>query len=134
MTTIETTDQRIERLEAELAAAKAERDRPKVWKPWYGGWYWFISGHNEVLRAVWDGGGRDCARYSIGNVFLTEESARRERDRRILIADMRRWAEERGLRLKLEAHFGYDNLSDLAKGEDEFVRQFADRLHLLSGE
>lgn len=133
MSETETLDQHIERLEAELTAAKAERDSPKAWKPERGETYVCLSAAGPMWQA-WSGADADAERYERGNVFRTWEEAEREDARRILIAEMRMWCNERGYGFGLEPvalrDYGYGPMPTLIN----LSNIFADRFHLLSDE
>ena len=51
-------------------------DKPKRWKPEKGEMYWFVSDSPlEVDSIIWDGDDHDEYRYSMGNVYKTQEKA-----------------------------------------------------------
>lgn len=56
--------------------------------------YWAIDDEGSVFRAWWSEDGLDKNRYKVGNVFVTDEEARRERDRRILLTHFRQFRDK----------------------------------------
>ena len=56
--------------------------------------YWVINSEGEVLRSWWSEDGFDKNRCQVGNVFITEEEARKERDRRILLTRFRQFRDK----------------------------------------
>ena len=56
--------------------------------------YWLINNDGEISRSWWSRDGIDKCRCEIGNVFLTEEEATKERDRRILLTRFRQFRDK----------------------------------------
>ena len=56
--------------------------------------YWLINNDGEISRSWWSRDGIDKCRCEIGNVFLTEEEANKERDRRILLTRFRQFRDK----------------------------------------
>ena len=52
-----------------------KKSKPKVWKPEYGDWYWYISSDGQVYNCEWENDRIDQERYSMGNCFRTKEEA-----------------------------------------------------------
>nr|DAU43910.1 MAG TPA: hypothetical protein [Caudoviricetes sp.] len=53
--------------------------------------YWFINQVGCVFSSRWIEDGFDTRRCKIGNIFLTEDEAKKERDRRILLTRFRQF-------------------------------------------
>ena len=45
------------------------KSKPKVWKPEYGDWYWYISSDGQVDNCEWVNGPIDYGRYSMGKLL-----------------------------------------------------------------
>lgn len=56
--------------------------------------YWLINNDGEISRSWWSRDGIDKCRCEIGNVFLTEEEAEKERDKRILLTRFRQFRDK----------------------------------------
>ena len=56
--------------------------------------YWFLNQVGNVFPSWWSEDDFDTCRYKIGNVFLTEDEAIKERDRRILLTRFRHFRDK----------------------------------------
>lgn len=71
-----------------------KKSKPKVWKPEYGDWYWYISSDGQVDNCEWVNGPIDYGRYSMGNCFRTKEEARIAREKQKIKTELQRFADE----------------------------------------
>lgn len=79
----------------ERASQKEEKkSEPKIWKPEYGNWYWYISSDGQVDNCEWVNGPIDLGRYSMGNCFRTKEEARIAREKQKIKTELQRFADE----------------------------------------
>jgi hypothetical protein len=83
-------------LEAELAGKRDElfrlmQKQEEKQKPWpqVGDEYWIIVSVGNISYRVWGGNDFDLSCQSIGNIFRTEEEAKRELEARKVIAELR---------------------------------------------
>lgn len=65
-----------------------------VVKPEIGTIYHVIDSRNKALMSSWQNNTGDNERFSINNVFLTEENAQKQADRNKLLAEIQRFADE----------------------------------------
>ena len=56
--------------------------------------YWFLNQVGNVFPSWWSEDDFDTCRYKIGNVFLTEDEAIKERDRRILLTRIKQFRDK----------------------------------------
>lgn len=61
--------------------------------PKLGDEYWYLNPGGQVCRGVWDGITADRMRLEIGNVFKTREEAEFESEKRLVIAELKKYAE-----------------------------------------
>lgn len=83
------TAEKIEALQKqidELKASLVNGEWPKM-----GDEYWFLD-CGDIRRSWWDNDDLDRKRKQRGNIYRTEEEAKRADDRRILIAEIREFA------------------------------------------
>src|SRR5574344_566352 len=80
----------IEKKENEIKAEKID----KAWKPKEGDTYYYLYSDGDIAIVKWNDNTMDNSRYNIGNCFKTEELATKERDKRILLTELERWALE----------------------------------------
>lgn len=79
----------------ERSEAKEEKkSKPKVWKPEYGDWYWYISSDGQVDNCEWVNGPINYGRYSMGNCFRTKEEASIAREKQKIKTELQRFADE----------------------------------------
>jgi hypothetical protein len=71
-----------------------KKSKPKVWKPEYGDWYWYISSDGQVDNCEWVNGPIDYGRYSMGNCFRTKEEAGIAREKQKIKTELQRFADE----------------------------------------
>ena len=71
-----------------------KKSEPKIWKPEYGDWYWYISSDGQVDNCEWVNGPIDLGRYSMGNCFRTKEEARIAREKQKVETELQRYADE----------------------------------------
>lgn len=87
----------------ERANKKEEKkSEPKIWKPEYGDWYWYISSDGQVDNCEWVNGPIDRGRYSMGNCFKTKEEAEFAREKQKVKTKLQRFADEHNDPEKLE--------------------------------
>lgn len=79
-----------------------KKSEPKIWKPEYGDWYWYISSDGQVDNCEWVNGPIDYGRYSMGNCFRTKEEARIAREKQKIKTELQRYADEHNDPEKLE--------------------------------
>jgi hypothetical protein len=75
-----TKEERIAKLEKELAELKEEVETEKEW-PKCGDKYWVFDGEGTLHPAVWEGTYYEVERRWIGNIFRSEEEAWRTKHR-----------------------------------------------------
>lgn len=85
---IEIATKRLTELKA-AEAAQAEKAWPQV-----GDTYFFVDGDGDVVESQWDSYLIDASRMNIGNVFRTVAEAEHEIDRRKVLTELRRLAQE----------------------------------------
>ena len=56
--------------------------------------YWIITGRGDICASWWGNDSIDQIRCEIGNIFLTEEKAEKERERRILLTRFRQFRDK----------------------------------------
>lgn len=77
--------------------ANKEEKKSNLWKPSHGEDYYYIEWDGDVARDEWDGGSYDEDAYAIGNCFETKKEAEFEVERRKVIVELKRFAEENGV-------------------------------------
>lgn len=84
--------ERIEQMEADLAKLKAEVEAEAAIEgvPEYGQRYWWIDVDGGFTRTKWENDWCDQKCYELGNVFLTQEAAEQELERRLITAELKR--------------------------------------------
>ena len=60
----------------------------------YNEGYWFVDSKGEISRSCWYQDDFDTTRYEIGNAFLTEEAAKKEREKLILLTRFRQFRDK----------------------------------------
>ena len=87
----------------------------KVWEPKYGEEYWFITGDGTIyedIPAFTDRLSDHRDRYELGNCFKTKEEAQKAKEKAIIIAQLKRYAEEHNtekMGFEKDVHYiGYD--------------------------
>lgn len=60
----------------------------------YNEGYWFVDSKGEISRSCWYQDDFDTTRYEIGNAFLTEEEAKKERDKHALLTRFRQFRDK----------------------------------------
>lgn len=118
------------------------KKKPRVWKPKYGGNYWFIFTDGDIGKTLWYDKDIDLGRYSIGNCFRTEEEAIFVREKQKVKVLLQRFADEHNDPDKEEwdgnhSHFSivYEALSEesirvsrtLGAGRDESITYFTSK-------
>ena len=73
---------------------KVAEVKPRVWKPEYGDWYWYISSDGQVDNCEWVNGPIDLGRYAMGNCFRTKEKATFAREKQKIKTELQRFADE----------------------------------------
>lgn len=104
----------------ERANQKEEKkSEPKIWKPEYGNWYWYIGSDGQVDNCEWVNGPIDRGRYSMGNCFRTKEEARIAREKQKVKTELQRFADEHNDSdqeewdgAKFHYYIGYDVIED----------------------
>jgi hypothetical protein len=86
-------------IESILKMAEAEvlselEQKTRVWKPTEGDHYFYYDSICSVNSSVWSGCWIDQARFNCGDCYRTEEEAFFAAERRKVIAELRRFAEE----------------------------------------
>ena len=71
-----------------------KKSEPKIWKPEYGDWYWYIGSDGQVDNCEWVNGPIDYGRYSMGNCFRTKEEARIAREKQKIKTELQRFADK----------------------------------------
>ena len=72
-----------------------EKPKPKsVWDLKNGDVYYFLTSYGYIMKTVWVNTDADNEKLSIGNAFLTEEDAEFARERRKVIAKLKKYAKE----------------------------------------
>ena len=92
-----TTNKAISELKCEIEKKENEIKEErvsKVWKPEYGETYYFIDSEGKIIKSKWTNHEFDDSRYILGNCFKTQQEAEKEKDKLILIADLKRFAQE----------------------------------------
>lgn len=56
--------------------------------------YWFVDSKGDISRSCWYQDNFDTTRYEIGNAFLTEEAAKKEREKCILLTRFRQFRDK----------------------------------------
>lgn len=79
-----------------------KKSEPKIWKPEYGNWYWYIGSDGQVDNCEWVNGPIDRGRYSMGNCFRTKEEAEFAREKQKIKTELQRFADEHDDPEKLE--------------------------------
>ena len=90
-------------LDERLAAIKAEmlqkfeetQEEQEDVFPKYGDKYYYLTVRGNIESAIWTDGEFDRCLLAIGNLFKTEEEAKFERERRKVIAELKKYAEDR---------------------------------------
>lgn len=68
-----------------------QKPKPKtVWDLQYGDEYWFISPEGDISCDIWEDYEADNDRRNVGNCYLTEEYGNFVRERKKVIAEMKR--------------------------------------------
>lgn len=70
------------------------RKTKRTGKPKVGEEYFYIDSYGQVLRSKWSNDIWDEYRYGIGNVFFTSEDAEFEVERRKVLTELQRYADE----------------------------------------
>lgn len=87
----------------ERANQKEEKkSEPKIWKPEYGEWYWFIGSDGQINNDEWANDQMNRGIYSIGNCFRTKEEAEFAREKQKIKTELQRFANEHNDPEKLE--------------------------------
>lgn len=73
---------------------KEKKSEPKIWKPEYGEWYWFIGTDGQISNCEWANDRIDRGRYSMGNCFKTKEEATFAREKQKIKIELQRFADE----------------------------------------
>ena len=89
---------------AKLESKIEEEEVNEVWKPKDDEFYCYMTSDGGISGCDWDNDTTDKYRYMIGNCFKTEKEAEKARDKLILIADLKRFAEENN-----EGKFNWSN-------------------------
>ncbi len=83
--------ERIENIEAELAALKKDLEEPKEW-PQFGDDYWYIYTTKAIRSTLHEDGIIGKRRVELGNCFRTEAEAQHYGDFLLVMAKLRRAA------------------------------------------
>lgn len=96
MRTYEATEAHLQKLGEEIEKLKQEQKQAKTgrWKPKSGDDYWYIDNNGYTLEGTWTDSFRDNRRYSIGDIFRTEEESEFESERLEVIAELKEYASE----------------------------------------
>lgn len=111
-----------------------KKSEPKIWKPEYGDWYWYISSDGQVDNCEWVNGPIDLGRYSMGNCFRTKEEARIAREKQKVETELQRYADEHNDLdreewdgINIHYRIGYDSTNDgLATASSIVIRRMGD--------
>lgn len=79
---------------AEAEVSSEPEQKTRVWKPTGDDTYYYYDSICSVNSSVWSGCWIDQARYNCGDCYRTEEEAFFAVERRKVIAELRRFAEE----------------------------------------
>lgn len=79
-----------------------KKSEPKIWKPEYGDWYWFIGTDGQINNCEWVNDRIDWGRYSMGNCFRTREEVEFAREKQKIKTELQRFADEHNDLEKLE--------------------------------
>lgn len=71
-----------------------KKSEPKIWKPEYGDWYWFVGSDGQINNCEWANDRIDRGRYSMGNCFRTKEEAEFAREKQKVKTELQRYADE----------------------------------------
>lgn len=99
---METLEEKIKRLENELAEVKKqlkEKESCKKWEPKLGEEYWYIDGYGECSKTTHDEMGIDLYRIYNGNCFKTEEEATEYKNKLDCQAKFRNYIEKHSKKL-----------------------------------
>lgn len=91
MRTYEATEAHLQKLGEEIE--KLKQAKTGRWKPNNGEKYWCIDQDGDIYEIAWTDSYYDNTRYSVGNVFRTEE-AEFEVERLKVIAELKEYASE----------------------------------------
>ena len=87
-------------LDMKLASLKEEmmqkfKEEQEDEFPEYKDDYWYITSVGAVALSWWSGNGTDAEKLAIGNVFRTKEEAEFETERLKVIAELKKYAEQK---------------------------------------
>lgn len=84
----------LDKLKSLYEQLKAETSEEFEYPFEYNEGYWFVDSKGEISRSCWYQDDFDTTRYEIGNAFLTEEAAKKEREKRILLTRFRQFRDK----------------------------------------
>lgn len=71
-----------------------KKSEPKIWKPEYGEWYWFIGTDGQINNCEWVNDRIGQGRYSMGDCFRTKKEAESAREKQKIKIELQRFADE----------------------------------------
>ncbi|QMV49756.1 MAG: hypothetical protein [Cryophage ML09] len=65
------------------------------WKPDLGEIYWLFGSSDTAYTSIWNNAYADHYRYTMGNIYQTENLATRARDKQLLLVELQDYADEK---------------------------------------